>query len=64
MLQGRSLFNGRLFLEQLGYLGDLEDVDVTLRLVGDPLSPDRIQAYLREEVAAYVRREVERGPAS
>ena len=64
VLQGRSLFNGRLFLEQLVYLGDLEDVDVTLRLVGDPLSPDRIQAYLREEVAAYVRREVERGPAS
>jgi len=57
VLQGRQLFNARLFLEQLVYFSDLEDIDVALRLVREPVSAGEIETFFRRAVAAFVRRQ-------
>jgi len=41
-------FNGRLFLEQLIYLQDVEDVDSMF--LSDPVSKDTLQMYFEEEI--------------
>ena len=64
VLHGRRLFNARLFLEQLVYFSDLEDIDATLRLLQESVTPREVENFLRERVAAFVRRQAEGGAGS
>lgn len=59
VLHGSQLFNPRLFLEQLVYFSDLADIDATLRVVYEPVTPRQVEAFLRERVAEFVRRRAE-----
>lgn len=59
VLEGHRLFNARLFLQQLVYFGDLEDIDTTLVLLREPVTPDLIEAFFREVVRAFVRNQAD-----
>lgn len=61
---GHRLFSQKLFLEQLVYTEDVEDRDVTLRLLferpdGVPTASD-VDQYLRQSVKEYLHRQVDR----
>lgn len=58
VLEGRPLFSQRLFLEQLVYLKDLEDVHAALALTIDPVTPEEVEQFFRDQVEAYVRSEL------
>lgn len=58
VLADSPLFPARLFLEQLVYLGDVEDADTALRLVRERVARQDVESFLREQVAAYVRGQV------
>lgn len=59
VLHGSQLFHARLFLEQLVYFSDLVDIDATLHLVHESVTPREIEAFLRERVAEFVRHQTQ-----
>lgn len=61
VLQGRPLFSVRLFLEQLVYLSDIEDIDATLRLLQRPVTPGEVEKFFRDLVTSFVRNQAKGG---
>lgn len=61
VMVGERLFSARLFLEQLVYTEDIEDRDVTLRLLlgQKDLTAGEIDRYLREKVDRFLQNEVD-----
>ncbi|MGE5484732.1 MAG: hypothetical protein ACM3X4_06925 [Ignavibacteriales bacterium] len=58
IIEGERVFSAKLFLEQLCYTRDLEDVDSALRLVIQPgLTLETVEAFLRQQVKGYLERQ-------
>lgn len=57
ILDGRPLFQARLFHEQLVYLADVDDVEATLRLLRQPVTRQDVEGFFRREVGALARRQ-------
>jgi predicted nucleotidyltransferase component of viral defense system len=57
VIAGERVFSTKLFLEQLCYTKDLDDVDAALRLVSQPgLTLNTVEALLRQHVKGYLER--------
>ena len=60
VINGERLFSAKLFLEQLCYTKDLDDIEAPLRLVDRPgFTLETVEAYLRQQVRGYIERQTE-----
>ncbi|NPV72067.1 MAG: hypothetical protein HPY55_15785, partial [Firmicutes bacterium] len=58
IIEGERVFSTKLFLEQLCYTKDLEDVYAELRLVSQPgVTLDTIEAFLRQQVKGFLEQQ-------
>lgn len=63
IIEGECVFSPKLFLEQLCYTKDLEDVDAALRLVSQPgVTLDTVEAFLRQEAKRFLERSTGQPP--
>lgn len=53
VVQGDRVFSGRLFLEQIAYLEDLEDIETSLKLLVEPVTTQEIAGFLGQKVEQY-----------
>jgi len=59
VLDNEKLFSTRLFLEQLAYTKDLEDLDAALNLLFDrKVSAEEITAFLKKETSRFIQETV------